>query len=97
MGILQIVSGTGAIALVGLGLALARFDELRSAYWLFWASGVVATLGAFWYGLTTLDPWPLRIGSEAVAGLYIGIALPMLFRWLRIQKVKAGIVSPTTS
>ncbi len=65
---------------------MASRSEFVWAWGLFWASAVVAVLGAFWYGLTTLDPWPLRVGSECVAGLYIGVVLPMLFQWIRTQK-----------
>jgi hypothetical protein len=97
MGFFQIISGSGTLALA-LGVwTMASRSEFGWAYWLFWASAVVAAVSAFWYGLTTFDPWPLRIGSEAVAGLFIGVVLPMLFRWMQKQKAKAGIVSPTIS
>jgi len=53
MGFLQILSGTGALALVAIGLAMARFDELRTAYWLFWTAGIVATVSGLWWAHPT--------------------------------------------
>jgi hypothetical protein len=54
MGILQILTGSGALTLAALGLAMARFDELRAAYWLFWAAGTVAVIGGVWWELRLL-------------------------------------------
>jgi hypothetical protein len=93
MGLLQILTGSGALALVGLSLAMARFDELKAAYWLFWAAGTVATIGGLWYEFTTLDPAPIRIGSGLIAGVGVFVFLPMLFRWLKRIQVKDGTAS----
>jgi hypothetical protein len=91
MGMLQILTGTGGLALVALGLAMVRFDELRAAYWLFWAAGIVTTIGGVWWELTTTDPAPVRIVSGLTAGIAVFVLLPMLFRWLSRRE------SPNTS
>jgi hypothetical protein len=90
MGILYILTGTGALALISVGLAMARFDEFRAAYWLFWVSGIVATIGGVSWELTTLEPALIRVGSGLVAGVAVFVFLPMLFRWLNERRLKAG-------
>ena len=90
MGLLQILTGSGAIALVALGLAMARFDEFRVALWLFWASGIVATIAGIWYELTTSDQAIIRVPCGLVAGVAVFVFLPMLVRWLRRRELKVG-------
>jgi len=97
MGFLQILTGSGALALVALGLAMARFDELRTAYWLFWAAGIVATIAGLWWELTSADPAVVRVGSGLVAGIAVFVFLPMLFRWLSRREMKAGASPLDTS
>ena len=92
-----ILTGSGALALVALGLAMARFDEFRVAYWLFMAAGIVATFGGLWYGFTTNDSPPLRLTGELVTGIGVFVLLPMLFRWLKRRIMKAEPISRTTS
>jgi hypothetical protein len=83
MGLLQILTGSGALALVALGLAMARFDELTAALCLFWAAGIVATLAGTWYELTTSDPAIIRVPCGMTAAVAVFVLLPMLIRWLR--------------
>jgi len=97
MGLLQILSGSGALALAAIGIAMTGRNEFTAAYWLFWAAGITATIAGLWYELTSLDPAPLRYGSGFVAGIAVFVVLPMLFRWLHRQKMKAGVLPPDTS
>jgi hypothetical protein len=91
MGLLHILAGSGALALVGLGLAMARFDEFKVARLLFWAAGVVAGIADFWWQFTTTDLALMRIGSGLIVGIAVFVLLPMLLRWLKKRETKAGI------
>jgi len=51
MGLLHVLAGSGALALVGIGIAMARFDEFKVARALFWAAGLVAGSADFWWQL----------------------------------------------
>lgn len=77
-----ILTNSGAMALVALGIAMVRADEFKAARWLFWAAGAVATLYGLWWELTTLDPLLLRILYGAVTAVAVCVLLPMLFEWL---------------
>jgi hypothetical protein len=90
MGFLQILSGSGALALIALGVAMIRLDEFKVAYWLFWAAGVTATLAGLWYEMTSLDPALIRVGSGLIGGIAVFVVLPMGFRWLNRITLKAG-------
>lgn len=79
---LHILAGSGALALIGIGLSMARFDEYRAAYWLFVSAGAVASVGELWWGATTGDPIIVRMMSGAVTGIAVFVILPMLFSWL---------------
>jgi predicted outer membrane lipoprotein len=97
MGFLQIISGSGALALAFGSVTMATRNEFSWAFGLFWASAFFAVTTALWYSLTAQDPAILRIGSELVAAFYVGVILPALFRWLNGLKQKAGILHPNTS
>jgi hypothetical protein len=97
MGVMQILTGTGALTFVALGLAMARFEELTAAYWLFWASAASATWGGLWWELTSLDTLPIRMAAGFVTGIFVFVILPMLFRWLHKRQVKAGPPRPDIS
>jgi hypothetical protein len=90
MGLLHILAGSGALALVSIGLAMLRFDEFKVARYLFWAAGAVAGFTDFWWQLTTTASAPVRIGSGLVAGVAIFVLLPMLLRWLKKRETIAG-------
>jgi hypothetical protein len=92
MGLLRILAGSGALALVGIGLAMARFAEFKVARYLFWAAAIVAGLEEFWWQLTTSDPLALRIIYGLIAGVAVFVFVPMLLRWLCRQETKAGKV-----
>jgi hypothetical protein len=97
MGFFQVIVSSGALALAMGAMTMAGRNEFGWAYGLFWASVAVATLNTFWYATTTLDPAPIRVGVELVAALYVGVLLPMVFRWMNQQKAKVGTSFPNTS
>jgi hypothetical protein len=97
MGLLHTLSGSGALALVGMGLAMARFDEFRTARLLFWAAGMVAATEDLWWQLTTNDPVVIRIASGLVVGIAVFVLLPMLFRWLNRLELKAALPPSNSS
>jgi hypothetical protein len=76
MGISQILAGSGSLALAALGVAMIWLDEFKAAYWLFWASGITATLNGLWYEFATPDSAPMRIGSGIAAGIGVFVVLP---------------------
>jgi hypothetical protein len=97
MGLLQILTGSGALALVAIAIAMIRLNEFGIAFWLLWAAGIVAVTAGLWWELTTTDPTVIRMGAGLVAGVAVFVILPMLFRWLDRLKLKAGISPLDTS
>src|SRR5277367_4574798 len=89
MGLLHVLAGSGALALVGIGIAMARFDEFKVARALFWAAGLVAGSADFWWQLTTSDPGFVRAPCGIVVGVAVFVLLPMLLRWLKRLETKA--------
>jgi uncharacterized membrane protein len=96
MGLLHVLAGSGALALVGIGLAMARFDEFKVARALFWAAGLVAGSADFWWQLTTSDPGIVRALCGIVVGIAVFVLLPMLLRWLNRLEAKAGALTAST-
>ena len=82
MGFLQVLAGSGALAVFALGVAMIRLNEFTAAYYLFLASGAFATVGGLWYGFTSLDSLLLRYGSGFMAGIFVFVLLPIALRWL---------------
>lgn len=97
MGFFQIIASSGALGLALAAMTMAGRNEFGWAYGLFWCSVVVAVVGSFWYGFTSVDPAFIRVGSEMVSALYIGLFLPLAFKWINLQKTKAGTPPGNTS
>ena len=97
MGLLHALAGSGALALVGIGLAMARFDEFKAARALFWAAGIVAGSADFWWQLTTSDPGLVRALCGIVVGIAVLVLLPMLLRWLDSLETKGATLTAGTS
>jgi hypothetical protein len=90
MGLLHTLVASGGLTLVGIGLAMVRFDEFKVARGLFWSAGILAGGADFWWQLTTTDSISTRIGTGLVVGLAIFVFLPMLLRWLTEREKKDG-------
>jgi zinc transporter ZupT len=96
MGFLQILAGSGALAVFAIGVAMIRLNEFLAAYYLFIVSGVIATLAGLWYGFTSPDSIAMRWGSGFVAGIFVFVLLPIALRWLKRIQEKDGDTSRGT-
>ena len=90
MGPLRILVGSGALAVVGIGITMARGGDFMVSRVLFWAAGIIAGGYEFWWQLTTTDPLIVRVGDGLAVGIAVFVILPMLFRWLDRLQAKAG-------
>ena len=83
MFLLQIFTGFGALAFVGVALSFARFDEFRTAFWLLVIAGIVSLLGGGWSEMASTDPFWLRAVDGAATGIATFLICPMLIVWLQ--------------
>jgi hypothetical protein len=79
----QLVTGFGALAFVGVGLSMARFDEFCAAFWLFVMAGLVAILGGAWGEVCSVDSFFVRAINTVIAALAAFVICPILIVWLQ--------------
>jgi len=79
-----------AVSLFALGVGIIRLEEFAKARALFWAAAILFAGPALAWQLTTLEPWPFRVISGAIAAIVVFVIFPRSLEWLKKREAAAS-------